>query len=194
MLLPKRINMVHFVANRKHFLRSLHGIKSLVNEYNKKKYVLECELTATSTILTLILYGVEFSIPCKGTGAASATFPLVPFLEIMKLENKENIEMKISDTHVTVGTFSFPAQTHLFSNDRILRTIKLPKKYSLIDLIKLTKLGYTQEELEYNQIPQKIMAMEDGVHDAIKVCFNKLKKYGILLNEVEEFVRTKVYN
>ena len=185
--------MVQFVADRKHFLRSLHGIKSLVNEYKKRNFVLECELTATSTILTLILYGVEFSIPCKGTGAASAIFPLVPFLEIMKLENKENIEMKISDTHVTLGTFSFPAQTHLFSNDRILRTINLPKKYSLIDLIKLTKLDYTQEELNYNQIPQKISAIEDGVSEAVKSCYNKLKKFGIQINEIEEFVMKTVY-
>ncbi|MDP1614515.1 MAG: hypothetical protein Q8L68_01820 [Methylococcales bacterium] len=185
--------MVQFVADRKHFLRSLQGIKSLINEYKKRNFVIECELTATSTILTLILYGVEFSIPCKGTGAASATFPLIPFLEIMKLENKENIEMKISDSHVTLGTFSFPAQIRLFPNDRILRSIKLPKKYSLIDLIELTKLDYTQEELDYNQIPQKIIAMEDGVSEAIKSCYNKLKKFGIQFNEVEEFVMTTVY-
>ena len=63
----------------------------------------------------------------------------------------------------------------------------------MVDLIKLTKSDFTQEELDYNQIPQKILAAEDGVSEAIKACFNKLKKIGIQFNEIEEFVMKTVY-
>jgi hypothetical protein len=185
--------MINFTVNRQLFQRILKGAKSLVKESNKNNYLLECQLSATSTICNLTLRGIEYSIPCKGSGAAIATYPFIPFLEIMKLETKENIEMKISETHVTIGTFSFPAKTNFFPNDRILRTIELPRQYTLIDLIKLTKSDYTQEELVYNQIPEKIKALEDGVTSAIKSCFNKLKKIGIQYKDVEDFVMSAVY-
>ena len=185
--------MIQFTADRLHVQRILQGMKSTIKEKVYKFGLIECELSVTSTDLTFSIPGAAFTVPCKGNGAATAIFPIVPFVEVMKLENRENIEMKIAESQVTLGTFSFSAKTIFFANDRVLRIIKLPKNYSFFDLITVTKSDYTQEELEYNKIPEKIAAMQDGLGKAIKSCFHKLKQFGIQFNDIEEFVMSKFY-
>jgi len=186
--------MVQFTADRIKVLEALKHIKVAVGKNLKKANPVLCELTITSAKATFAVPGAMFSVQCNATGAAKATFQFIPFYKVMQLENKETIEMTISNSQATLGTLSFHAETCFFPNDRILRTIQLPINHSLIDLNNLLKdKSYTREELEFNKIPEKIAAAEISIDKAIQSCYNKLKGYGIRLNEVDEFVKTRIY-
>ncbi|MEI6455438.1 MAG: hypothetical protein WCO93_04045 [bacterium] len=185
--------MVHFTADRLKVLETMKHLKAAYGKDHTRTSISLCELTVTSTKATFAVPGALFSVPCVATGAAKATFPFIQFFKIMNLESNDQIEMSFSPSTATLGNFSFSAETCFFPNDRILRTIQLPMNYTLIDLVRLNNGTYTQEELEFNNVPDKITAAETGLDKAIRSCYNKLKHYGIRLNEVEQFVRGKIY-
>ena len=186
--------MVEFKADREQVQRILKVFQSALKDKVFKKAPTELEISVTSTDLTFSWSSMSYTLPCQGNGAARANLPIVPFIEIMKLEVKDNIEVIIEDSEVTLGTFTFPAKTVLFRNDKVLREISLPKKYNLQDLLRITKSDYSKEELEFNKIPEKITSMEDGLGKAIKSCYLKLKPYGVDFKDIEQFVFLKVYH
>ncbi|NCA75045.1 MAG: hypothetical protein EOM90_01800 [Alphaproteobacteria bacterium] len=186
--------MVKFTANRLQVIQTLKCLKTALNKNRTKSGITNCELTVTSTKVTFAIPGALFSLPCTASGAAKAIFPFMPFLKLINLESRDQIEMTFTPSSAALGNFTFHAETCFFTDDRILRTIQLPMNYTLIDLVNLNDGTYTQEELEFNRIPQKTAEAAAGLDEAIRSCYNKLKSYGIRLNDIEEFVKSKIYH
>ena len=186
--------MVHFFADRVQVIDTLKCLKTAFGRDQTRTSISNCELTVTSKKATFAIPGALFSVPCIATGATKATFPFIPFLKIMNLESRDQIEMTFTPSTVALGNFTFHAETCFFLDDRILRTIQHPMNYTLIDLVNLKDGTYTKEELEFNKIPQKITEAEVGLEKAINSCYNKLKHYGIRLPEIEAFVKSKIYS
>ena len=185
--------MVHFTADRVQVQETMKHLKVAIGKNRAGVQSTFCELTVTSTKATFAVPGALFSVPCVATGAAKATFPFIRFFKLMDLESKDQVQMTFTPSTAALGNLTFPAETCFFPNDRILRTIQLPMNYTLIDLANLKNENYTQEELEFNKIPQKVATAETGLDKAIQSCYNKLKHYGIRLPEIEAFVREKIY-
>ena len=101
--------------------------------------------------------------------------------------------MTLTPSSVAIGNFTFHAETCFFPNDRILRTIRLPMNYTLIDLVNLKDGTYTQEELDFNKVNEKIATAEASLDKAINSCFKQLKNYGIRLPEIDLFVKSMIY-
>jgi hypothetical protein len=186
--------MIHFTANRLQVLDSLKRLKVAFGKDYTKTAITSCEITVTNTKATFSVPGAYFSAPCEANGAAKAVVPFLVFFKLIQTESLETIEMKIEPSRVWLGNLSFSAETWFFPNDRILRTIQLPMYYTLIDLVQLTKQNYTKEELEFNKIPQRIQEASVNLEKSIKSCYNKLKVYGFRFEEVESFVKSKIFN
>jgi len=186
--------MVKFTANRIQVLETLKCLKTALNKNRTKSVITNCELTVTSNKATFAIPGAIFSLPCTSTGAVKVIFPFIPFLKIMNLESRDQIEMTFTPSTAALGNFTFRAETCFFPDDRILRTIQLPMNFTLIDLMRLNDGTYTEEELVFNGIPQKIKEAESGLDKTITACYHKLKGYGIQLHEVKEFVISKIYH
>ena len=180
--------MVHFTADRVKVIAALKHLKAVFGHDKAST----CELTVTSAKATFAVPGALFSVDCISSGAAKAVFPFLSFYKLMKFEGRSDISMTIDDSSVSLGTFSFHAETCFFPDDRILRTIQLPINHTLKDLIQLTKGMYTQEELEFNKIHEKIDAFA-GIDKAVLTCYKALKQYGIQQYEIEKFVRERVF-
>lgn len=185
--------MIQFTANRQQVLETLKRLKVAFGKDYTKTAIKSCEITVTSSQATFSVPGAYFSFPCKSNGAAKAVVPFLILFKLIKTEKADVIEMKFEPSRVWFGNLSFSAETWFFADDRILRTIQLPMSYTLIDLIKLTKQNYTQEELEFNNIPQKIKEALQELDRTITSCHNKLKGYGINRKELELFIKSQVY-
>jgi len=185
--------MVHLIADRIQFLETMKHLKEAIHKNKVNANKTYCELQVTPTKLTFAAPGSFITIPCIATGAVRVTFPFTMFFDLIKLEMQENIEMTFHPSETILGTFSFQAITKFYPKDQILNTIHLPKKCTLKDLLKLKSENHSQEELEFNKIPEKIAIAEAELEKSIQSCFKALKRYEIQHSEIEAFVKSKIY-
>lgn len=162
--------------------------------FPKKRVIKErCEVTVTDNLITLKTPWAQFSLEAETMGTARASFPLNGAHDILATYKEASITITLLEDRVRFQNFNFSANTCFFEDDKILRSIVLPVNNSEGDILRLLDGRYTPEELKFNQLWTQAVSTEERFKSALYAAYLKLKPYGINNDELESFVKSKVY-
>lgn len=102
-------------------------------------------------------------------------------------------QISIGDGFMTIGNLKVKASTFFFQDYSILRSIKLPINYSIVDILRLSDL-YTPEEIEFNKMYILIKSTIGEIDKDINVSYGILKKYGVTTDEIRKIVLGEIFN
>ncbi len=151
-----------------------------------------CELTITDGQLTLNIPGAEFLLPCITTGTAKASLPFNYLYEIVSCEKNSELKFELKPDSLRLNTLEIKVSTCFIEDDKILRSLDLPVNYNDGDLLKLLDGRYTSEELNFNQISDKILEAKNRLDLNILSAQNILKVYGVSRKDLEELISSKL--
>jgi hypothetical protein len=144
--------MVTIQTSTAKLLQTLKYVKGAIP--NKRTVALNtiCDVTIIDGKVIFAVPGAIFSINCftEGTCKAAVTF-IHLFLVVKDLKSKK-VEFIITECDFKINNISISTKTTFFKDDKILKTIQLPINYNDLDLLNLEKIGYTTEELEFNNL------------------------------------------
>ena len=184
--------MASFKIKTKDFLEILKRIKVAVGRRSPRSIATTCEITVKDGEVTLAVPGAIFSMLCETTGTCKISFSFLHFAEIIKDLKLPELEIKISEGEMKIHNVTILVKTTFFENDRILRTIQLPLNYTDGDLLRLTKEGYTWEELNFNKLTFKISQAEENLEKNKSSAFRLLKPYGVSFDDIEDLLKKRM--
>jgi hypothetical protein len=186
--------MLNITIEKSKLLKALTQMKSTIRSLGKKAKLTQCEITITDNNLSLTVPGIVLDVPCSVYGAAKVSIPLHYFFDIINvIKNKPTLKIIINDGEMVIGSLSVPVSTTFFTNDKILRSIKLPANYTQLDLLRLVKSGkYTFDEFYFNRLTVKIDIAETHLKRNINSAYQILSLYGVAKNEIEELVEKNI--
>ncbi|HEY0092356.1 MAG TPA: hypothetical protein VGB43_07715 [Flavobacterium sp.] len=174
------------------FLTQLKDIAKPYGRINKANKSLILEMTITNKLLTLVLPGARFEIYCETRGTCKATVGFFYFIDIIKTLKGKSTICVITDKTIEINGLKITAQTTFFTDDSILRSIKLPLNYTDWHLLRLQQQGYTLDELEFNKLHSQIQQANRTFARTVKATADKLKIYGVTKEEIEELAIRKL--
>lgn len=180
--------MVEFIGETKKLLATLKFMLPIA----KIRKDLQLELTVLDGSVAFSVAGSKFKFICKTNGTAKASLLFDRFHHVVKTCKSKEIAFSVDEGYLTTGGLKFSADTWFFEDDTILRTINLPINYTDSDLLKLTQLSYTKEELGFNKMDEKIKAAQARLADNIHKAHQSLKTYGIGYSDVVFLVDQKL--
>ena len=151
-----------------------------------------CEITIINAKVSFASRGAVFSIDCITKGTAKITVPLFLLYNYIELDPSEDLIFEFTEGKMKLNTLTVNATTCFFEDDKILRTIRLPINYSIVDLIQLIN-DHTQEELVFNHIFGKVNSALVKLDRSIAAAYNELKQYGVSKEEIEAIVAPKLF-
>jgi hypothetical protein len=184
--------MVSFFCKTEDFKKTLDLLRGLHKRRRINAYKDTCEITLTTNNVQLAIPGAVFNFPCKSKGTAKATLPFRNLYSIVDSHGYDMLLVEFYDEALRFGSVKVAAKTVFFKDDKILRTIYLPNKYTDLDLILLKNEGYTQEELDFNNLTIAIEKAERRVYTNIRFAAKYLKTYVISTADVKYLLVTKL--
>ena len=184
--------MVTIQTKKSKLIVTLKHLKAVVKGKSAKSLKMICEITITDGQAAFAIPGAIFTLTCKTKGVAKLTIPFLYLWDIIKNHNSPDIAMIINKGEVTLGPVTFMATTCFIEDDKILRTIQLPINYTDADLLRLTKQGYTQEELDFNRMTKMINDARKRLDDRIKKAAELFKDLGVTKEEIQVIVDAKI--
>ena len=180
--------MISFQAKTKDFKKTL----SQLRKTKKGQWLIHnrdtCEITLIDGEVILAVPGAIFKFKCITKGTAKCTVPFKNLFHIIEHHRLEDIYVEFLDDEIILGYVRVKAQTTFFRTDKILKTIQLPHNYNDLDLIRLKTEGYTEEELDFNNLSHLIEQAERRVFYRIRCAAKYLRDYGIMPKEIKKFV------
>ncbi len=184
--------MAHIKLKTKDIEKVFKKFKALQRNGRWSNFHFTCELTLIDGQLNISIPGAQFSLTGETFGTAKATFDFYRLYSIVEHYNHELITIEFLDEIVQVGFVQFKAQTTFFKSDNILRTIKLPFPYTDLDLISLKTEGYTEEEIEFNNLTDLIEQAERRIYYNIRRASQYLREYGVMPKEIKKLLMDKL--
>jgi len=175
--------MVTVNAKTRDLLNTLKHLKAVVK--GKKALATRCEATVTDGKVTFAIPGCVFSTHSVTDGVAKFSVPFLQLYDIIQKHKQPGISILIKDNEVTIGPVTVSAATCFIEDDKILRTIQLPINYTDMDILLLPKQGYTQEELDFNNITGRIKSIEARLEDNVHKALRHLKIYGVTCEDIK---------
>ena len=167
-------------------LKGVHKHKHIVN------IKVTCEITMVNGSVQLAIPGAIFRFTCQTKGTAKATIKFRNLYSIIEHHSYDELYVEFLDGHLRFGILTVQAETVFFKDDRVLKTIVLPNKYTDLDLLLLKNEGYTEEELEFNNILGVLELAERRVYYKIRKASLCLREYGIMPKEIKKLVVDKL--
>ena len=167
-------------------LKALHKHKRLIN------IKVTCEITLTDGNVQLAIPGAIFSFKCQTKGTAKATMEFRKLFDLIEHHSYDELYVEFFDGSLRFGSVIVQAKTVFFKNDIVLKTIDLPDKYTDLDLLLMKNEGYTEEELEFNNISGLIEMAERRVYYNVRRSAGYLREYGIMPKEIKKLLVEKL--
>jgi hypothetical protein len=187
------IESVIIKAKKSQFLKTLTKINIAAKSRLNKHYEVSLEITVTDGKITFAVSGAIFSMDCETMGACKAAISFPYFFQIIKDTGTKVTEILFTKNSMKIGIVTIPLRTTFFEDDRILRTIDLPMNHTDADLLRMSKENYTWEELVFNKLALPIEAAEDSFIRNIKAAHQRLKGYGVTVEDLENLANRKIY-
>lgn len=158
---------------------------------NKKGKLYNCEITIKTNEVNFVVIGATKTIYCNATGPVKVSLPFWYLNDIVRLIATKYITLDISEGFLTIGKLTVSTSTCFFQDDTILRSVNLPMNYTVADLMRIND-HYTPEEIAFNKLDVLIKNNVDTISLDVKKIAVILKKYGIAVKDIEEFVFEKI--
>ena len=188
----RNIIMISFQCKTKDFKATLTMLKGV----HKHKRVIglksTCEITLTDGNVQLAIPGAIFNFKCQSKGTAKATMEFRKLYNLIDFYSYDELYVEFYDSSLRFGSVIVEAKTVFFKNDRVLKTICLSDKYSDLDLLLMKNEGYTQEELDFNNMSGIIELAERRVYYNVRRSAGYLKEYGITPQEIKKLLVEKL--
>jgi hypothetical protein len=184
--------MISFQCKTKDIKATLTKLKGV----HKHKHIIgikvTCEITLTDGNVQLAIPGAIFSFKCQSIGTAKATMEFRRIYDIIEHHSYDELYVEFLDDSLRFGSVVVHAKTVFFSNDRVLKTIVLPDKFTDLDLLLMKNEGYTKEELEFNNILGLMEMAERRVYYNVRRASLYLREYGIMPKEIKKLLVDKL--
>jgi hypothetical protein len=184
--------MISFQCKTKDIKATLKNLKAV----HKHKHVINikatCEITLTDGNVQFAIPGSIFSLKCQTIGTAKATMQFRKLYDIIDHHSYDELYVEFFDGSLRFGSVIVQAKTVFFKNDRVLKTIDLPDKYTDLDLLLMKNEGYTKEELEFNNILGLMELAERRVYYNVRRASLYLREYGIMPKEIKKLLIDKL--
>lgn len=158
---------------------------------NKKGKLYNCEITIKTNEVNFVVIGATKIIYCNATGPVKVSLPFWYLNDIVRLITTKYITIDISEGFLTIGKLTVSTSTCFFQDDSILRSVNLPMNYTVADLMRIND-HYTPEEIAFNKLDVLIKNNVDTISQDVKKIAVILKKYGIAVKDIKEFVFEKI--
>ena len=158
---------------------------------NKKGKLYNCEITVKTNEVNFVVIGATKTIYCNATGPVKVSLPFWYLNDIVRLITSYYINLDVSEGFLTIGKLTVSTSTCFFQDDSILRSVNLPMNYTVADLMRIND-HYTPEEIAFNKLDVLIQNNVDTISLDVKKIAVILKKYGIAVKDIEEFVFEKI--
>jgi hypothetical protein len=158
---------------------------------NKKGKLFNCEITIKTNEVNFVVVGATKTIYCHATGPVKVSLPFWYLNDIVRVIATKYITLDISEGFLTIGKLTVSTSTCFFQDDSILRSVNLPMNYTVADLMRIND-HYTPEEIAFNKLDVLIKNNVDTISLDVKKIAVILKKYGIAVKDIEEFVFEKI--
>jgi hypothetical protein len=184
--------MISFQCKTKDIKATLKMLKGV----HKHKHIIginvTCEITLTDGNVQLAIPGAIFNFKCQSKGTAKATMEFRKLYNLIDHHSYDELYVEFFDGSLRFGSVILEAKTVFFKNDSILKTINLPDKYTDLDLLLMKNEGYTNEELEFNNISGIIEMAERRVYYNLRRSAGYLREYGITPQEIKKLLVEKL--
>lgn len=158
---------------------------------NKKGKLYNCEITIKTNEVSLVVIGATKTIYCNATGPVKVSLPFWYLNDIVRLITTYYITLDVSEGFLIIGKLTISTSTCFFQDDSILRSVNLPMNYTVADLMRIND-HYTPEEIAFNKLDVLIKNNVDTISQDVKKIAVILKKYGITVKDIKEFVFEKI--
>lgn len=184
--------MISFQCKTKDIKATLKNLKAV----HKHKHVINiratCEITLTDGNVQFAIPGAIFSFQCQTIGTAKATMQFRKLYDIIDHHSYDELYVEFFDGSLRFGSVIVQAKTVFFKNDRVLKTIVLPDKFTDLDLLLMKNEGYTKEELEFNNILGLMEMAERRVYYNVRRASLYLREYGVMPKEIKKLLIDKL--
>lgn len=151
-----------------------------------------CEITIKTNEVEFAVEGAKKTLYCKATGPGRVTISFAYFLHLVQDRPRIQTKISVGDDFMTINETTVVVTTWFFEDDSILRSIDLPLNYGIADVLRLP-FRYTEKEIEFNKLAGEYLNACTTLNYDTKQITRRLKKYGILRDEVEEFIHNKIF-
>ena len=166
---------------------------SIVVPKSKKGKLYCCEITIKTNEVNFVAIGATRVLYCKSTGPVKISIPFLYFYDIVKNIKTFSTQISIGDGLMAIGNLNVKVSTFFFQDDSILRSIKLPINYSIVDILRLSD-RYTPEEIRFNKLDILLKRAYAELDKDISVSYGILKKYGVTTDEIRKIVLEEIFN
>lgn len=160
---------------------------------NRRGKLYSLEITIKTNEVIFVAIGATRVLFCKCEGPVKVSIPFLYFYDIVKNIKTFSTQIAISEGTMTIGNLTVKASTFFFNDDSILRSIKLPINYSIVDILRLRD-QYTPEEIEFNKMDILIKKTITEIDKDINLSYRTLKKYGVTSAEIRKLVHERILN
>lgn len=184
--------MVKFSIETDGLSQVLNRLK-IVQKINKgRKKAVMCEVTVKKGCIELSTPGLFQVLEAKTRGTCKFVIPISFFTKVVASYKNDYLNFMVTKGKLEMENYICNANTTFFEDDSVLRSIQLPLNYKSSDLLPLTGLEYTEEELIFNNIaPQVDRAKRKLVMD-LMAASQMLTDYDISYTELKTLVCNKL--
>jgi hypothetical protein len=184
--------MANFITKIKPLLATLKLLKRAISKHKQKALEATVEITITDGNAQFTIPGAAFNLVCETIGTCKATIRFIQFFKVVESIATTEVEIAITENRVRIGGVTLTAQTTFFKTDAILRSIKLPINYTETDLLCLPQLGFTWEEIEFNNLSSAYNVASQKYGANLLSAYEFLKEYGIMYSDLKAFTENTI--
>lgn len=151
-----------------------------------------CEITIKTDEVQFVVNGASKSLFCETRSPARITVSFAYLLHLINDRPRVVTKVSVGDDFMTVNETTVPVDTWFFQDDSILRSINLPVNYGIADVLRLP-LRYTGREIAFSRFDPEYRGACVTLSNDTKLIYRRLKKYGISKDEVENFIRSRIF-
>lgn len=184
--------MIIVELNTKKALQTFTQIKKIMTAAKSWKLATRIEITVLDGKIQLVGQGFVKELEAVTTCSCKLVVPVMHWFEIIKMSKEKITKIVVTEGEAMVGRVTVNVPTTFFDTDQILRSIPLAANPKAIDYWKLEYQGYTQEELEFNQLKSKILWAKIEFENCIELAAANLNPFRISREELREMVLQKL--
>jgi hypothetical protein len=130
--------------------------KKFLTHSKSWKLSTKIELTVFDGLVQIVGYRLIRQLETLIAGTCKLVVPINHWNELIQNSNTPTVKIVVSEGEAMVGRVTVKVATTFFKTDKILRSIQIPAPTKSIDFLKLEYQDYTKEELQFNQMDEKI--------------------------------------
>lgn len=177
--------MISASAPKAHWKKALKQLKTGYKTGNLNKLNLQSEITFFSdNHVEMVTAGISNKLICQTTGTARFIVKTDYLADLIENVKSKEVTIIVNNSDVTIGHITFSTPVTYFTDDRILRSIKVPVNYDDYWTLKLLTEGYTEEEILFNRVYVQIELALKRLETNISKAHNLLKIYGIQKSDI----------